>query len=597
MATTRTTIDRMVRSSLSFFSLSFLPALFLFFLSLRLLACPERALGCPHAAGWRPRAPCRTKKKRTKKISDTEKCGGALRKRKRAERTFDDRDEESSIIIFLIFSHSFFLSRFLSLLKLQMQLPHPAGGLHRFFKPVCSVNVGVTEEEARAEKGKENVDCDDETEIDTPAASGSPPPRPLVTKPFTEAAAALGSAPSRVTYSRRNKTKRPSESDADKDAKGDCSVAPIPTTTTEQQQRPPSSAPPTKKKHLTQTHLDLGQAAFICLTCPQCGMVYAPGDKGDEKLHSSFHADALQGPRLFVGSGASCSCSSSAASSSSSLIEVVSFLTSDNDASKRGGGKKAPPSSSSSLVGRVLHAPPGPRLGGAGVRRALAVAEAALGAAPGWLLGVLLSSRRGDDEGGGGGGGGAATGGEGEGGDGCGGGGGEPGSPPRRAAAAAAAASASSSSALPPRPLPAAALAACGKHAFFFECPVTKRAVGIAVVEALASGTRLRRVSGGGGGGEGGEEGTETTATTATTETTAGAAGAALGVRGVWVAPSHRRRGIATALLDAARARAVAYTVVGQRRLVVFSQPTDAGGGRALARSYAGDGGRFLSYL
>ena len=50
------------------------------------------------------------------------------------------------------------------------------------------------------------------------------------------------------------------------------------------------------------------------------------------------------------------------------------------------------------------------------------------------------------------------------------------------------------------------------------------------------------------------------------------------------------------ALMLAARARAVTYTVVGRRAQVVFSQPSEAGGGEALARSYAGAEG-FWSYL
>lgn len=454
-----------------------------------------------------------------------------------------------------------------------MQRPRPSGGLHRFFAPVCAVTAALKEREAKVakeEKEKENVD--DETEIDVPAPPSSSPLllRPPATKPLVESA---DDAP-RVTYSRRKKeAKRPAECDDDEKEEECPAALPLSTTTTATTttKHPP---PQKKKKALTQAHLDLGQRAFVCLTCPQCGMVYAPGDARDERVHATFHADALQGPRLSLGRASSSSAASSSSSSSSSLVEVISFPPSlgSGNGSHRGGNH--PP-----LRGRVLHAPPGPALAGAGVGRALAVAEAALGAVPGWLLGLCPSPAAGaardgageEEE-------------RGEGGSGA----GEPASSP----------SSSPSSfqrrPAPPRPLTAAAALRCGKHAFLFECSETRRAVGVAVVEALASGTRLRRVGGdgGGSGGEGGAEGAEAT-------TTAGAAGAALGVRGVWVSPSHRRRGVASALLDAARARAVAYTVVGRRALVVFSQPTEAGGGEALARSYAGGrgGGGFWSYL
>lgn len=212
------------------------------------------------------------------------------------------------------------------------------------------------------------------------------------------------------------------------------------------------------------------------------------------------------------------------------------------------------------------------------MRRAVAVAEAALGSAPGWLLGIPVAGggRRGGERGrrkGGNDGDGDDDNCDGDNGDGNGVG------------------RSTSASAAPPPAAAAALLAACGKHAFLFECAETRRAVGIAVVEPLASGTRLRVVVCGEAAAAAEKSAITTTTTTTATTTTAGAAGAALGVRGVWTAPSHRRRGIATALLDAARANAVAYTVVGRRDLVVFSQPTDAGGGAALAAAYAGGGG------
>lgn len=479
-----------------------------------------------------------------------------------------------------------------------MQRPRPSGGLHRFFAPVCAVTAAAAfkEKEAKAKEEKEKENADDETEIDAPPSSSSSPLllRPAATKPLVEAVRAAEDAPPRVTYSRRKKeAKRPAESDDDEKEKECPTALPLTTTTTATKDRPPPPPPPPppqkkKKKALTQAHLDLGQRAFVCLTCSQCGMVYAPGDAGDERVHSTFHADALQGPRLLLGGRVSSGpLSSSSSSSPSSLVEVISLPPSLGSG---GGGTRG--GRADLLRGRVLHAPPGPALAGAGVGRALAVAEAALGAVPGWLLGLCSTRPAAARDGG--------TGEEeeegGEGGSGGVGGGGEPASP----------SSPSSFQRRPtPRPLTAAAALRCGKHAFLFECSETRRAVGVAVVEALASGTRLRRVGGGGGGGGGGGEGGAGGAeATPPPPTTAGAAGAALGVRGVWVAPSHRRRGVATALLDAARARAVAYTVVGRRALVVFSQPTEAGGGEALARSYAGGGGKgggggggFWSYL
>jgi len=392
----------------------------------------------------------------------------------------------------------------------------------------------------------------------------------MVSTTTTSAQAARDAPP--VTYSRKKKTKRTDDDEEEKKGEDSIDAFAPPTTTSNKVQPPqppptaPAPPPPQKKSKkkplLTQTHLDLGQTAFVCTTCRQCGMVYAPGDSADERLHRAFHADALQGPKLLVGGA------SSSSSSSSALLEAISFGASssgESGSSGSGGGGK-----NKTLAGRILHAPPGPGLGGAGARRALAVAEAAFGAVPGWLLGISIPAAKrarcdGEEEGEG-----------------------------REELAPSSSCS---------KPLPAAALATCGKHAFFFECAATRRAVGVAVVETLASGTRLTKRRRGSGAAETATETAETTAAETTTETettTAGAVGAALGVRGVWVAPSYRRRGIATALLDAARARAVAYTVVTRRALVAFSQPTDAGGGEALARRYAssesGDGG-FLSYL
>ena len=58
---------------------------------------------------------------------------------------------------------------------------------------------------------------------------------------------------------------------------------------------------------------------------------------------------------------------------------------------------------------------------------------------------------------------------------------------------------------------------------------------------------------------------------------------AVLGVRQVWVNARHRRKGIASDMLDAARASAV-YSYVVPKSQLAFSQPTPSG--RALAESY-----------
>jgi GNAT superfamily N-acetyltransferase len=63
---------------------------------------------------------------------------------------------------------------------------------------------------------------------------------------------------------------------------------------------------------------------------------------------------------------------------------------------------------------------------------------------------------------------------------------------------------------------------------------------------------------------------------------------ATLGVAQVWVHPEYRRRGVARALLDAARTCAV-YAYVVPAREVAFSNPT--GDGQALAAAYCGGAG------
>ena len=73
----------------------------------------------------------------------------------------------------------------------------------------------------------------------------------------------------------------------------------------------------------------------------------------------------------------------------------------------------------------------------------------------------------------------------------------------------------------------------------------------------------------------------------------AAAAPAVLGVSRIWTSNVHRRAGIATALLDAARARFV-YGMTVPKHSVAFSQPTESGA--RLARSWFGQDTGWLVY-
>lgn len=236
--------------------------------------------------------------------------------------------------------------------------------------------------------------------------------------------------------------------------------------------RRPQRVSPLPRRPATQTHLDLGQARFHAAACPECGMVYAPGDARDEALHAAHHASATRAPRLAPGAG-----------------------TAVADAAG----------------GRVVHFQP-PKASGkrwpAAVAQLLSLVEADLGSPPGWL---------------------AAS--------------------------------------------PAA-------HALVYECGASKMCVGLALVECLASGTRVERVVG------------KEAAPSSPAASPQPKPRAAAGARGVWVAPGHRRRGVATALLDAGRAAASPLASI-PRGALAFSAPTDAGA--ALAAAYAG-GGAYLTY-
>jgi hypothetical protein len=54
------------------------------------------------------------------------------------------------------------------------------------------------------------------------------------------------------------------------------------------------------KRAIKQYFLDLGQADFSHTTCPSCGLVYARGEYTDEKLHTSFHKNQVQGIQFRV---------------------------------------------------------------------------------------------------------------------------------------------------------------------------------------------------------------------------------------------------------------------------------------------------------
>ncbi|KAG6536507.1 hypothetical protein ZIOFF_001565 [Zingiber officinale] len=53
-----------------------------------------------------------------------------------------------------------------------------------------------------------------------------------------------------------------------------------------------------KKRSYAQCHLELGQSDFLLRSCFVCGMMYAPGDESDEKLHGDFHMKYYEGIRF-----------------------------------------------------------------------------------------------------------------------------------------------------------------------------------------------------------------------------------------------------------------------------------------------------------
>jgi len=55
-----------------------------------------------------------------------------------------------------------------------------------------------------------------------------------------------------------------------------------------------------KKRTSSQFHLELGQSDFLLHNCSVCGLAYARGDEGDEKVHKAFHRDYNQGIQFKV---------------------------------------------------------------------------------------------------------------------------------------------------------------------------------------------------------------------------------------------------------------------------------------------------------
>ncbi|XP_042441332.1 uncharacterized protein LOC122026669 [Zingiber officinale] len=53
-----------------------------------------------------------------------------------------------------------------------------------------------------------------------------------------------------------------------------------------------------KKRSYAQYHLELGQSDFLLRSCSVCGMMYAPGDESDQKLHGDFHKKYYEGIRF-----------------------------------------------------------------------------------------------------------------------------------------------------------------------------------------------------------------------------------------------------------------------------------------------------------
>ncbi|XP_043703579.1 protein CHROMOSOME TRANSMISSION FIDELITY 7 [Telopea speciosissima] len=50
-----------------------------------------------------------------------------------------------------------------------------------------------------------------------------------------------------------------------------------------------------KKRTYAQFHLELGQSDFLLHMCSICGLKYARGEEGDEKVHKAFHKNFTQG--------------------------------------------------------------------------------------------------------------------------------------------------------------------------------------------------------------------------------------------------------------------------------------------------------------
>ena len=55
-----------------------------------------------------------------------------------------------------------------------------------------------------------------------------------------------------------------------------------------------------KKRSYAQYHLELGQSDFLLHTCSVCGLRYARGDEGDEKVDKTFHKSYHEGIQFKV---------------------------------------------------------------------------------------------------------------------------------------------------------------------------------------------------------------------------------------------------------------------------------------------------------
>jgi hypothetical protein len=300
-----------------------------------------------------------------------------------------------------------------------------------------------------------------------------------------------------------------------------------------------SAAPasPGAPRRTIQLHLDLGQRAFDSTRCLRCGMVYCPGDAGDERLHAAQCArEAGEGEGGAGCSGGGSGGSGGGGGGACSALQWPAHARDDVVATGEGGVRiiRVPP---------VAAAAASSGGGGAGVPPALQARAAAVAAHLLAVLGPHSLPSSGDD---------------------C-------------------------------------SSDACGGSApLLLHYYVAVGAGSGAVLGALCAHvlpTPTARLVTSSAGSEGADSSSSSSSSAEAPAPVpaplllrrdAPRVRAVLGVDQVWVARSGRRRGVARALLDAARAHAVhAHTV--PRAEVAFSQPT--GEGFALAGAYRGTPG------